>query len=285
MKPYTVLEEKPIPYFDHGKKLSTTVKNSSVRRGMSPLAFAWRKFRNIVLYRLAYLCPFNGLRIKMHRKRGITIGENVYIGQLCNLDNAYPEYIYIEDKEPPVVNWDGFSEDFYNGTVLAKMDGACKFSAPDLASRLKDKVSDNCNDVNYIKIVQTPAPGTPLKETTKVELSIFDNCNNSLDTSFVIKVLKRKTIVSVEAVDKSVCVTDGLDLESQTLRELSGTIEYFEDGGVTEERSQLFIDYYRDSISEGNLIYSDNPETYGERFGEQHKILLNIVFLNFYFQN
>lgn len=195
----------------------------------------------------------------------------------CGNKDSVLKYIYIEDKEPPVVNWDGFSEDFYNGTVLAKMDGACKFSAPDLASRLKDKVSDNCNDVNYIKIVQTPAPGTPLKETTKVELSIFDNCNNSLDTSFVIKVLKRKTIVSVEAVDKSVCVTDGLDLESQTLRELSGTIEYFEDGGVTEERSQLFIDYYRDSISEGNLIYSDNPDTYGERFGEQHKKLLDIV--------
>lgn len=195
----------------------------------------------------------------------------------CGNKDSVLKYIYIEDKEPPVVNWDGFSEDFYNGTVLAKMDGECRFSAPDLASRLKDKVSDNCNDVNYIKIVQTPAPGTPLKETTKVELSIFDNCNNSLDTSFVIKVLKRKTIVSVEAVDKSVCVTDGLDLESQTLRELSGTIEYFEDGGVTEERSQLFIDYYRDSISEGNLIYSDNPDTYGERFGEQHKVLLDIV--------
>lgn len=195
----------------------------------------------------------------------------------CGNKDSVLKYIYIEDKEPPVVNWDGFSEDFYNGTVLAKMDGACKFSAPDLASRLKDKVSDNCNDVNYIKIVQTPASGTPLKETTKVELSIFDNCNNSLDTSFVIKVLKRKTIVSVEAVDKSVCVTDGLKLDNQTLRDLSGTMEYFEDGGVTEEQSQLFIDYYRDSISEGNLIYSDNPETYGERFGEQHKKLLDIV--------
>lgn len=98
MTPYKVLEEKSIPYFDHGKKLSATVKSSSARRGMSPLAFAWRKFRNILLFRLTFLCPFNGLRIKMHRKRGITIGDNVYIGQLCNLDNAYPEYIYIEDN-------------------------------------------------------------------------------------------------------------------------------------------------------------------------------------------
>ena len=33
----------------------------------------------------------------MHRWRGIHIGKHVYVGQLCVLDNAYPEYIYIED--------------------------------------------------------------------------------------------------------------------------------------------------------------------------------------------
>ena len=34
----------------------------------------------------------------MHRMRGVTIGDNVYIGQYCKLDNAYPEYVYIEDN-------------------------------------------------------------------------------------------------------------------------------------------------------------------------------------------
>lgn len=33
----------------------------------------------------------------MHRRRGITIGNNVYIGQNCCLDNAYPECIFIGD--------------------------------------------------------------------------------------------------------------------------------------------------------------------------------------------
>lgn len=99
MKPYKVRESAIIPYFDHDdKSLKQTVKNSSARRGMSPLRFAIRKIRNIILARWAYNCPLNGPRVYWHRRRGVTIGEHVYIGQGCILDNAYPEYVYIEDN-------------------------------------------------------------------------------------------------------------------------------------------------------------------------------------------
>lgn len=98
MREYTVREAKLIPYFDHDKRLTKTIKNSGARRGMNPLAFAWRKFRNTLLNRWSFMCPFNGMRIKMHRRRGVMIGENVYIGQRCAIDNAYPEYVYIEDN-------------------------------------------------------------------------------------------------------------------------------------------------------------------------------------------
>lgn len=87
-----------IPYFDHDKSLKKTIRNSSVRRSMSPLKFVWRKTRNILLYRMAFMCPLNGWRVKMHRWRGVHIGKNVYIGMHCVIDNAYPEYIYIEDN-------------------------------------------------------------------------------------------------------------------------------------------------------------------------------------------
>lgn len=87
-----------IPYFDHDKNLIKTIQNSGARRKMHPLSFAFRKIKNIILYRLTYLCPLNGWRIKMHRWRGVNIGRNVYIGQHCVIDNAYPEYIYIEDN-------------------------------------------------------------------------------------------------------------------------------------------------------------------------------------------
>ena len=98
MKEYKVHERTLIPYFNHDKKLSKTILRSSQSRGLSPLAFTWRKLRNTFFYKRAYMCPLNGWRIKMHRKRGVTIGDNVYIGMRCVLDNAYPEYLYIEDN-------------------------------------------------------------------------------------------------------------------------------------------------------------------------------------------
>lgn len=98
MLPYSIPDPFDIPYFDHGSNIGQTIRNSSSRRKMSPLKFALRKFRNICLYRMAYFCPFNSLRVKMHRRRGVHIGKNVYIGQQCCLDNAYPEFIFIEDN-------------------------------------------------------------------------------------------------------------------------------------------------------------------------------------------
>ncbi len=99
MKPYTIKRPISIPYFDHdNKSLWNTILHSSARRGMRPFAFTIRKIRNILLARWSYSCPLNGLRIKYNRMRGVTIGDDVYIGQYCLIDNAYPEYVYIEDK-------------------------------------------------------------------------------------------------------------------------------------------------------------------------------------------
>ncbi len=99
MPQYTIREAKEIPYFDHDdKSLKKTIENSGRRRGMSPWRFAIRKIRNIILMRWAYNCPLNGPRVRWNRRRGVTIGEHVYIGLHCSLDNAYPEYIYIEDN-------------------------------------------------------------------------------------------------------------------------------------------------------------------------------------------
>lgn len=93
-----IRQAQTIPYYDHGDTLAETIKNSSARRKMSPIQFAIRKIRNICLFRMAYHCPLNNLRIKMHRKRGITIGKHVFIGLHCDIDNAYPEFIYIGDN-------------------------------------------------------------------------------------------------------------------------------------------------------------------------------------------
>ena len=99
MKEYKVREAITIPYFDHDdSSLWQTIRNSSARRNMSPLRFAFRKIRNIILSRWSYRCPLNSFRVRWNRRRGVTIGENVYIGLHCDIDNAYPEYVYIEDN-------------------------------------------------------------------------------------------------------------------------------------------------------------------------------------------
>ena len=99
MKEYKVREAITIPYFDHEEgSLRKTIENSSKRRGMPPLKFALRKIRNIILSRWSYRCPLNKFRVRWNRMRGVTIGEHVYIGMHCVIDNAYPEYVYIEDN-------------------------------------------------------------------------------------------------------------------------------------------------------------------------------------------
>jgi len=88
----------PIPYFDHGSNIGETIKNSSQRRKMNPLYFVYRKIRNIILFRLSLFCPLNSWRVKMNRWRGVHIGKDVYIGMQCSIDNAYPEYVFLEDN-------------------------------------------------------------------------------------------------------------------------------------------------------------------------------------------
>ena len=96
---YQIREAITIPYFDHDdSSLRNTIRNSSTRRKMSPVRFTYRKIRNIILSRISYRFPLNSFRVRWNRKRGVTIGKNVYLGMYCIIDNAYPEYVYIEDN-------------------------------------------------------------------------------------------------------------------------------------------------------------------------------------------
>jgi hypothetical protein len=136
------------------------------------------------------------------------------------------------------------------------------FTVPDFESKLKDKVSDNCNETSRISIVQTPPAGSQIKETTTVKLKIFDNCDNSVDTFFVVRVSPRKSIVKVEAEDKSLCITETTTLNSKEVFSVTGKLERIIFGKIQSIDSRVFIDYYKDSIKEENLIFSNNPTTY-----------------------
>lgn len=88
---------RSIPYYKPHKNIGQQVQSSSARRDLHPLLFLLKKMRNHLFQTLAYNCPINGLRIWLHRKRGVHIGKHVMLGMHSILDNAHPEYIYIED--------------------------------------------------------------------------------------------------------------------------------------------------------------------------------------------
>lgn len=56
-----------------------------------------RLLKNIFLQALAKRSPFPNLTVKLHRLRGVKIGEHVYIGPNVEIDLLYPEMIEIED--------------------------------------------------------------------------------------------------------------------------------------------------------------------------------------------
>lgn len=130
-----------IPFFDHKGSLIGTIKSSSQRRKMNPVYFAYRKVRNIILYRLAYFCPINKWRIWMHRHRGCHIGHNVYIGQECSIDNAYPELVFIED----FASLNGGSSILCHTNVKEHFDGIIECEATPVVLRHHCLVSTNCH--------------------------------------------------------------------------------------------------------------------------------------------
>jgi len=97
---FNIEKPKQIPYYNSTAKegLLDIIKQSSEKRKMNLFQLVWRKKKNNFLQWAAKHCKYNGLRIKMHRWRGVNIGQNVYIAKDCILDNSYPEFIYIEDN-------------------------------------------------------------------------------------------------------------------------------------------------------------------------------------------
>jgi len=93
-----IKEAKASPYYEPSNSFIKQADKGSKRKGVRLLPFIIKKSFNYILESLAYNCPVNSWRIRMHRWRGVNIGENVFIGLKVTLDHSYPEYIYIGDN-------------------------------------------------------------------------------------------------------------------------------------------------------------------------------------------
>lgn len=61
------------------------------------LLFGLKYFKNWILEQLAFSIPVPSWRAKLHRMRGVNIGQNVYVGYDVIFDRIHPELITIGD--------------------------------------------------------------------------------------------------------------------------------------------------------------------------------------------
>ena len=101
MKDYLPLVKQPLPnhvernFYQAWKR---TTKEHGYNGFMAMPRFLYRRFMDHFWQNVSRIVPYSGIRVKLHRWRGVHIGKNVYIGSHCFIDNLYPDYIYIEDN-------------------------------------------------------------------------------------------------------------------------------------------------------------------------------------------
>jgi len=98
-KDWVIPKPQAIPYGGGEEGLNTwlsvSVKN---HKEGSKLKYALKRFRNYFCCILAYIAPSNSIRVKLNRWKGVHVADGSYIGMFCFFDNAYPEYIFIEEN-------------------------------------------------------------------------------------------------------------------------------------------------------------------------------------------
>ena len=100
MKDYLPLIRQPLPNhversFYQAWKL--TAKEHGYKGFMSMPRFLYRRSMDHFLKVISRIVPYSGIRIKLHRMRGVKIGKNVHIGPLVTIDDVYPNFVIIED--------------------------------------------------------------------------------------------------------------------------------------------------------------------------------------------
>ena len=93
-----IKKTKSVPYYQPSKSFIQQAEKGRKRRKSNLVIFIIKKTFNYILETLAYNCPVNSWRVRLHRWRGVNIGKNVFIGLKVTLDHSYPDYIYIGDN-------------------------------------------------------------------------------------------------------------------------------------------------------------------------------------------
>lgn len=98
-KDFIIPKPKAIPYGGgEERNIGKYLKRSSQTHHEYKLIYFCRRLRNYVCCVLAYIAPSNKIRVALNRWKGVHIADGSYVGMFCFIDNAYPEYIFIEEN-------------------------------------------------------------------------------------------------------------------------------------------------------------------------------------------
>lgn len=173
--------------------------------------------------------------------------------------------IQVRDTVKPSVN---VEDDWSDRSPLhASYLKGCNFGVPSILDYLPDgAITDNCQDQGLLKIRQVPGVGDTIYVSQYGYLFIEDLCGNVDTLKKWIYVPQRDSVVKIKTRDTVICGGDDnpLTLVSPSIRDASGSIWYEDENEYVN--STIFFDAYIDYIDERNIIFSNNPTTYGNLF-------------------
>jgi len=100
MKPYLKIEKQTLPnhverpFF---KALTHTAKEHGFRGLFFRSRFLISRTKDHWLQVISRIMPYNGVRVRLQRWRGVKIGKNVHIGPMVTIDDPYPYFVSIGD--------------------------------------------------------------------------------------------------------------------------------------------------------------------------------------------
>jgi acetyltransferase-like isoleucine patch superfamily enzyme len=100
MKDYLEIKKQKLPYHKErtfGEALRRSAKEQGYTGFLANARYFYRRIMDYFLQVFANFVPYNGIKVKLQRMRGVKIGKNVMIGPRVTIDDVYPNFIIIEE--------------------------------------------------------------------------------------------------------------------------------------------------------------------------------------------
>lgn len=98
MKAYLKVEKQQLPFHverSFFNALKHTTKEHGYTGPLAQLEFLAARTKDHWLQVISRIMPFNGVRVKMQKMRGVMIARNVHIGPMVTIDDVYPYFVSI----------------------------------------------------------------------------------------------------------------------------------------------------------------------------------------------